>query len=556
MVSIVSAARDLGRIREVGVVLVRHGFGEIAARIGLFGRKDAKSKDEGPDPSEGGPGASGPVARRIRAVLEDLGPSFVKLGQLASTRPDLLPKDLILELKKLQDSVGPVPFEDVREQMATSLPARLEDLFEWIDETPLAAGSIAQVHRARLKTEEGPVDVAIKVQRPGIVAKISSDLDILHTLAALLERAIPETRIYSPVGLVHQFDQAITAELDFVQEAENARRFQQNFAQNPEVVFPYVYREASSKHTITLAFLEGDKVYDAIKKGHSGKAIAQLAFRTMIQQIYEDGFFHADPHPGNILIQGSPEAPRLAMVDLGMVGRMSPRMRDLTIDVVTSALRKDTDGIAMALYEIGTPTKKIDMEAYKAEVALLSEKLLGRNLGEVDIGELIRDLVRAATKYGISIPTDFLLMGKALVTIEGVGKEIYPAFDLMEEARPLFAELLRKRYSPERLGTDLWRRLERLGGVGYRVPQQLEEVLDDVRMGRLAVTVNIPERERAMGRASRHLTSGIVVAALALGAAVLFSVRRDEFAWAFAALAAVATSYQFFLGVLAKFSKD
>jgi ubiquinone biosynthesis protein len=551
MVSIVSAARDLGRIREVGAVLVRHGFGEVALRIGLMGRKEPKN-----DGGEGSPGDGRSVARRIRAVLEDLGPSFVKLGQLASTRPDLLPKDVIVELKRLQDSVGLVAFAEIHEQMERSLSAPLEDLFASIDETPLAAGSIAQVHRAKLKSEDGLLDVVVKVQRPGIAATIASDLDILHTLATLLERALPETKIYSPVGLVDQFDQAITAELDFVQEAENARRFRQHFADHPEVVFPKVYREASSKQVITLEFLPGDKIYDAIRAGHSGKAIAQLAFRTMIKQIYEDGFFHADPHPGNVLIQGTPESPRLAMFDLGMVGRMSPRTRDLTIDVVISALRRDTDGLAMALYEIGTPTKKIDMEAYKAEVALLSEKLLGRNLAEVELGELIRDLVRAATKYGITIPTDFLLMGKALVTIEGVGKEIDPTFDLMEEARPLFAELVRKRYSPERIGADLWRRLERLGGVGYRVPQQLEEVLDDLRLGRLTVSTQSADRDRALTRASRHVTAGIVVGALVLGAALLLSVQRDQLALIFVALAVLATGYQLALGIWGRFFKD
>jgi len=550
MVSIVSAARDLGRIREVSTVLVRHGFGEVALRIGLGGRKEPKT-----EPGASSPGDSRSVARRIRAVLEDLGPSFVKLGQLASTRPDLLPKELIVELKGLQDSVAVVGFREIREQMERSLSAPLDTLFESIEETPLAAGSIAQAHRAKLKSEEGLLEVVVKVQRPGISTTIASDLDILHTLAALLERALPETKIYSPAGLVAQFDQAITAELDFVQEAENARRFRQHFAGSTEVVFPQVYRDASSKQVITLEYLPGEKIYDAIRSGHSGKAIAKLAFRTMIKQIYEDGFFHADPHPGNVLIQGTVEAPQLAMIDLGMVGRMSPRMRDLTIDVVMSALRRDNEGLAMALYEIGTPTKKIDMEAYKAEVSVLSDKLLGRSLAEVELSELIRDLVRTATKYGITIPTDFLLMGKALVTIEGVGKEIDPSFDLMEEARPLFAELLRKRYSPERIGTDLWRRLERLGGVGYRVPQQLEEVLDDLRLGRLTISTKNQDQERSLQRASRHMTSGIVVAALALGAATLFAVHRDQLALVFVGLAVLSTLYQFLLGVLGRFFK-
>ncbi len=537
MVSIVSAARDLSRIREVSTVLVRHGFGEIVMRLGLGGKKPEETPREGDTKQT----ARESVSSRIRNVLEDLGPSFVKLGQLASTRPDLLPAELITELKKLQDAVNHVPFPEIRDQIEASLGAPVASFFEAIDETPLAAGSIAQVHRARLKTEDGPVEVAVKVQRPGIATKIASDLDILHLLATLLERTIPETRIYSPIGLVEQFDQAITAELDFCQEAENARRFAKNFASVPEVVFPKVYREASSKQVITLEYIDGLKLHDAIAQGFEGKAIARLAFRTMIQQIYEDGFFHADPHPGNVFILGTPEAPQLAMIDLGMVGRMGPRMRDLTIDVVTAALRRDDEAIALALYEIGTPTKKVDMEAYKAEVAVLTEKLLGKSLKELEMSELVRDLVRTATKYGITIPTDFVLMGKALVTIEGVGKEIDPDFDIMEEARPLFANLLRKRYSPERIGNDLIRRIERLGGLGYRLPQQLEEVLDDLRLGRLKLQVEDQKHQDGLKSSARHLAAAVVVSALVVASALLFAAGRDTPAYVFLVFAMLGT---------------
>jgi ubiquinone biosynthesis protein len=241
----------------------------------------------------------------------------------------------------------------------------------------------------------------------------------------------------------------------------------------------------------------------------------------MVQQIYEDGFFHADPHPGNVLIDGPFETPEITFLDLGMVGRLSPRMRDLTIDVVTSALRRDHDGIAEALYAIGTPTKKINMEAYRTEVALLSEKFLGRSLADLEISALIRDLVRTATKYGIEIPTDFMMMGKALMTIEGIGKEINPDFDVYEEARPLFAELLRKRYSPERVGSELLRRVERLGGASYKVPQQLEEILDDLRLGRLSVQTTDEGRARATREVGSKLFAGLLSASLLLSGSLL-----------------------------------
>lgn len=520
MVSIVSAIRDIARVREVSSVLARHGFGEVVGRLGLIG----KAKEPGASPNR--PQVS--VAERLRLVLEELGPSFVKLGQLASTRPDLLPPDVIAELRKLQDGAPALPFEQIQSQVEVSLGAPIADVFESFETQPLAAASIAQVHRARLKTQEGTRDVAVKIQRPGIAATIASDVEILHALAALLERAIPETRIYSPVGLIQQFDQAITAELDFVSEADNARRFTRNFEGFPDIIFPNVYREASSKQVLTMEFLSGEKIDRAVATGYSGRSIARQTFRAIVKQIYEDGFFHADPHPGNILVSGEKDAPVIGFVDLGMVGRLSPRLRDLTIDVIVACLRKDHEAIADALYSIGTPTKKIDMHAYRAEVALLSEKYLDKPLKDIEMSAMIRDLVRGGTKFGVEIPTDFVMTGKALMTIEGIGKEIDPDFDVYEEAKPIFTDLLRKRYSPERMGNELLRRIERLGGASYNLPQQIEEVLDDLRLGRLQVTAIDKEKTQAIERLGRRLLTGAVAGALILGSTILLGTEKDR----------------------------
>ena len=552
MVSIVHAARDIARLREISTVLVRHGFGEVVSRVGV-GRlrrskdstppsaRGATSEEVSPEEEERGAKERKEVslAVRVRLVLEDLGPSFVKLGQIASTRPDVLPQDVIAELKKLQDSVPPVSFADVSEQVERSLGASLADVFESVDETPLAAASIAQVHRAILHTDEGPKEVVVKVQRPGIAETIASDVDLLHTFAALVERAIPESKIYSPVGLVQQFDRAITAELDFASEADNALRFAQNFANFKNVRFPHVYKHASSKHVLTLEFFDGVKVSDALTAGYSGKKLARIALDAIVKQIFEDGFFHADPHPGNVFVLGPTDNPTLAFIDLGMVGRLSPRMRDLTVDVMVGAVRRDYEAIADALYAIGTPTKKIDMEAYRAEVAMLTEKYLGKQLKDIELSAMIRDLVQGATKYGLEIPSDFMLVGKALMTVEGVGKEIDPTLDVFEEAKPLFVELLRKRYSPERLGNELLRRLERLSGATYNMPQQLQEVLDDLRLGRLKLVTVDPGTVTAADRLGRRVFSALVSAALVLGGAWLLGSGRDVVGYVLIALAAL-----------------
>jgi ubiquinone biosynthesis protein len=552
MVSILNAVRDLGRLRQIYVVLVRHGFGELAARLGFGGggktpktlalaagseaittSTDSDALEEAVPESEAKRGEDErtriSLPERVRLALMDLGPSFVKLGQIASTRPDVIPASWIVELKKLQDEVNPLGFEEIQRAVEASLGAPIETLYASFDQKPLAAASIGQVHRAVLRQPDGPESVVVKVQRPGVRATVARDLELLHALAALVERTIPESKIYSPVALVDQFDRAITSELDFLQEAEHAQKFSRNFEGNGSARFPKVYKEASSKQVLTLEFLPGKKVYDAIKiDGHDGKAIAKTTTRVVLKMIFEDGFFHADPHPGNILISGTREEPVIGLVDLGMVGRLSPEMRDKTVDMMVAAVRQDPVALADALYAIGTPTKKIDMRAYRAEVAELSEKYLGRPLKEIDFAAMIGDLVRGATKYGLEIPADFLLVGKAMMTMEGVGKEIDPDLDVFGTAKPFFFELMRKRYAPERVGMEVWRGLERLSGAAYEMPQQLREILDDLRLGRLSMQTSDPTLPKTVDRLGRRLFTGLVVAALVLAGTWLVGGSKER----------------------------
>jgi ubiquinone biosynthesis protein len=490
------------------------------------------------------------LAERMRLVLMDLGPSFVKLGQIASTRPDLLPEEWVVELKKLQDDVRPVPFADIRSVVESSLGAPIEEIYESFDEKPLAAASIAQVHRASLKHEDGAKDVAVKVQRPRIANTVARDIEILHGLARFVERSIPESHIYSPCALVDQFDHAITSELDFNLEADNALRFAQNFAGHPNAAFPAIYKQASAKRVLTMEFFDGYKVYDAISDhGHDGKVIARAATMIILKMIFEDGFFHADPHPGNILLFGDPETPRVGMIDLGMVGRLTPEIRHKTIDMMVAAVRKDHEALADALYSIGTATKKIDMRAYRAEVSMLADKYLSKPIGEVDLAAMIGDLVRGATKYGLEIPADFLLVGKTMMTLEGVGKEIDPSLDIFEEARPYFFELLRQRYAPERVATDVWRGLERLSGAAYELPQQLREVMDDLRMERLTIRTSNHDQVRMVDRLGRRVFSGMITSTMLVAGLWQFEQSAD-FKWVGVLLLVMSASWIFWHMVL------
>jgi len=542
MVSIVHAARDISRLREIASVLVRHGFGEVVQRLGLLLSSSAdRPITDTLDPLDAEKGATETRelgwSVRLRRVLEDLGPSFIKLGQIASTRADLLPAELITELRKLQDCAPQLPFAIIRSEVERCLNVEVAELFDSLEEVPLAAASIAQVHRAVLRTAEGPQEVVVKVQRPGVAETIASDLDLLHMLASLLERAVPESHVYAPVGLVRQFDRAIQDELDFTQEAENASRFARNFETETNIRFPKVYRVASGKRIITLEYFDGKKLDDAILAGASPQRIVKIALHAMVKQIFEDGFFHADPHPGNVIVLGTGESCVLGLIDLGMVGRLSPRLRDLTIDLMVAASRTDYDGIADALYAIGTPTRRVEISAFHADVALLSERYLGRALKDIETSVFFRDLMQLASKHGLEIPTDFVLVGKSMMTVEGIGKQIDPSLDLFAESQPLFLSLLRRRYSPERLGMQLLRRIERLGLLTTNLPQQLQDVLEDVRMGRLQIRTGDPDAGRASDRLGRRILTGLIVSSSILGAAVLHTNGKESLATVLAVIA-------------------
>ncbi|MEM7609661.1 MAG: AarF/UbiB family protein, partial [Myxococcota bacterium] len=283
--NLLNTVKDLDRLRQIVGVCARHGFGEIMARSGLGSL--LTRKDSGKD--------RGTFATRLRAALQDLGPSFIKLGQIVSTRPDLVPPDVIAELKKLQDDVPAEDLSELRPLIENELGGPLEELFERFDEKPLASASIGQVHRAQLRRDDELLEVVVKVQRPDVRATMEADVDLLYWLAHAIERSIPESRLYNPVKMVAEFDRAVRAELDFITEADNAERFARNFQKKRYVRFPKVYREVSSRRVLTIEFFDGCKITDAPAKGISGEAIAKTAVDVMIQQIFEDGFFHADP---------------------------------------------------------------------------------------------------------------------------------------------------------------------------------------------------------------------------------------------------------------------
>lgn len=534
--SLISAVRDADRMRQITQVLVRHGFGELVCRMGLSTKSSAD-------------GQKVPRVRlgeRIRLVLQDLGPSFVKLGQIISTRPDLVPEDIVTELKKLQDEVPPVSVEAARQQVVQCLERPVEQIFDSFESEPLASASVAQVHRATLgrpvgtEEETEQIPVVVKIQRPGIVSTVAKDLDLLYLFARIIERTVPESRVYSPTGLVREFDRAINAELDFTIEAENAARFAGNFRDDATIAFPDVFAEASGKQVLTLEFLDGLKVDQAVKQGADPAWIAENAVRIILKMVFEDGFFHADPHPGNVLILPRPEGDSydtdqqliIGLLDLGLVGRLSPELRDRSVDLLLAAARNDPDGIAEAMLAIGHPRTKVDREAFRNHVRQISQLHLGRPLKEIEVSSIVRDIVAGALKFEIEIPVELTMMLRALMTIEGVGKEIYPELDVFQVAKPYLTRIVWQRYHPSKLGAELLHGIEQLGKMARFMPGQLQEIIDDIRHGQLKIQTSDAKTADATDRLGKRLRGSIASATLLVcGTALFLGGKQQSLAW-------------------------
>jgi ubiquinone biosynthesis protein len=540
MVSVVKTVRNTERLRQIATCLAKHGFGEVLSRIELRSMLPGTAPD--PDAARR---RSEAFAVRLRNVLQELGPSFVKLGQIVSTRPDVVPADIVAELKKLQDEVPPMQPEEVSETLAETFAGAVDDLFVSFEPEPLASASIGQVHAARLRVDDAEVDVVVKVQRPRIRPVIERDLDLLYLLARLVERHIPESRIYQPTALVTEFDRAITAELDYTLEADNAERFARDFAGDRTVRFPRIYRQVSGKRVLTMERFAGAKIYDFVAGEPAvGETVARNALHVVARMIFEHGFFHADPHPGNIIMLGDAAEPVIGLIDLGLVGRLAAETRDKAIQLMIAAVSGDPDALADALLAMGKPRQRVDVSAFRAEVAVLSEKYLGRPLSEIELSSLIRDLVQGAIKFDIEMPAEMMMVGKALMTVEGIGKEIYPQLDVWTELRPYLVKLLWNRYRPERLGRDLLRGVSRLGVTASELPNQVRDILEDLRSGRLQLRTRDPGLARASDRLGRRVFTSVTSAALlGAGTALLAVGRHGALATGFLICAAALTAF-------------
>ncbi len=501
------ALHDLNRLRQIAAAMARHGFGAYLERMRL---RDVLGR-EAPPPGEPLPSPDRTTAARFRQMLAELGPTFIKLGQILSSRPDLLPAHWVEELSVLQDDCPPLPLGEVRQQIEQGLGRRVEELFASLDPAPLASASIAQVHRAVTHAGE---QVAVKVLRPRARERLEADVSLLYELARLLEAVVEETGVTTPTGVVEEFDRTVHEELDFTHEARNVQLMADASAAREFVVIPRVHSALSCATVLTLDYLEGVKVSDiAAATGHDLEQVARNIIEASFRQLFEDGLFHGDPHPGNILVL---PGNRIGLLDFGLVGRLSRGQQEVLVTLLVAVALRDPETVARVLTRIGLPDAHTSLAQLRQDVTGILDRYLGLKLDQIRTATLLRDLLDLAVRHHIRIPQQYATLAKAAMTIEGIIRRLHPTMDVLEVGLPYAKELLLARFNPGDASTLVMRSLLKLQTLAEDLPTQLAQILQDLERGKFRVNVS----SEALDRLGGHVRSlGVMIMLGSLAAA-------------------------------------
>jgi ubiquinone biosynthesis protein len=511
--------RHLSRYRQILTVLLKYGFGDLLVLLRLDQYVEAglqKIIRKQPVRVEK---LSRPQG--LRMALEELGPTYIKLGQILSTRPDLIPVEFLKELAKLQDKVPPFPFSESRQIIQHELGGPLESFFEDFQDTPLASASIGQVHKARLL--EGQ-DVAVKVQRPGIQRMIEIDLEIMLHLATLMERHIEELALHRPVKVVEEFARSLEKELDYHLEAANMERISQNFSGDPHTYIPQVYRDFSTARVLVAEFIDGIKVSDLDRLNAAGldrKRITDRGAEILLKQIFDHGFFQADPHPGNLFVLPGNV---ICLIDFGMVGTVDRKTREVFVDLIDGVIKKDADRTAQILLQLTDWDTEPDLRSFERDVSDFMAQHLYRPLREIRIGKLMHQLLELASHHRLRIPPDIFLMMKALTTVEGVARMLDPEFEFIKKAEPFVRKILLERFSPQRISSDTYRMAKDMWMFAQQFPKDLLDISRMLRQKRVVIKVENQGLERTLAthdQISNRLSFSIIIAALIMGSALI-----------------------------------
>ena len=503
--------RHTGRYREIAMALVRHGFGYMVEEIELFQFLTLPRRWITHESLE-----TKTLGERIRHVLEDLGPTFIKLGQLASTRADLLPDPIIQELVKLQAQVPSFSSETAKGILNQELDTTIEEAFSWFEDTAIAAASIGQVHLGKLRSGEA---VAIKIQRPGVVKMVSRDLDIISDLAIVIEKRWEWAKQYQLTRIVQELSKSMMAELDYSQEARNTEKIALQFQNNRHIYIPDIYWEFTTSRVLTMEYIDGIMVRnkdELLDKGYDLKEIAERITNGMLHQIFIEGFFHGDPHPGNILVRKNGS---IAFIDFGMVGRISAEMKEHLSALIIALMRKNSESMVRAILKLGLFPDDGEIAALRADLDRLQEAYYDIPFAEISMGKALNDLFGVARQHQIIIPPDLTLLGKALLTLEGVVESLDPTLSIIDMAEPFGKKLAKERFSTENLRKKIFSGLGGLLEGVLDLPGQARQLSSLISKGKLKLEISVPELQALMHKldqVSNRLSISIVLLAFSI----------------------------------------
>src|SRR5262252_7432630 len=516
-----STARELPRLREISMVLVRHGLGDLVRRAGIATLLEHAG--HALHWGEATETAHLETQQRARLAFEQLGPTFVKLGQMLSTREDLLPPSWTTELARLHSDVAPVPFDDLLPQVEQALGRSPLEVFGDVEHEPYAAASIAQIHRAKLASG---TPVILKIRRPGIEAKIDADVRILDRVAHLIEREIPEVRRYRPVQVVGQLRGSLERELDLAVEARNTERFARSFADDLDILVPRVYWEWTSSTMNVQEHIEGIRGNDMAAIDRAGldrKVLAARGVDAVLKMILVDGVFHADPHPGNVMYL--PDN-RIALIDFGMVGRLSPARRGQIIDLLAGLAGHDEQAMLEVLLE-WRGEEFVDEPRLAADLGEFAFDYADMQLKDLKIGAILHRVSAILREHSIMLPSDLTLLFKALITLEGLGHQYHPEFRLIERVKPFIDRAMRERYQPVETARRAQQTLSDFFGLVTSMPRDLARLVKDARHGRMRIDLDLKRLDRFGDRlhsAMDRATIGIMTASLVVGSSIVMTI--------------------------------
>ncbi len=522
------AARDIGRINEIAGVLIRHGLGDTVRRLGLANALERAGHAVNWDTAADLARIDPPVQTRL--AMEELGPTFVKLGQLLAGRADLFAPEWIAEFQRLHSHVPAVPFDVLRAQLTEDLKGEPETVFARFDLEPLAAASIAQVHRAQL--HDG-CEVVVKIRRPGITDVIEADLRLLDKLAAIAEAEVPTLKLYRPRLLVREFARSLRRELDLAAECRNAERIAAHFAEVPYVLIPQVHWAHTSERVNTQDFIDGVSG-DALKQltpeaGFDRSLLARRGAQAVLKMIVEDGFFHADPHPGNVFyLPGN----TIAFIDFGMVGRLPSHRREELLQLLLGLVERDPQAVADVLMDWTSDehsqSASQNQPQLEAEIEAFVDQYHGTELAQLNLGKMLADVTAILREHHLVLPSDLAMLIKAFVSLDGMGRGLDPGFHMATEALPVLRRVAGDRYQPQALAARGWKTLRRALSLAEQLPQDISRLLRNARSGHLSVGIELAHLKRVgdqIDRAANRLAIALVIASLVIGSSIVMTVK-------------------------------